>query len=176
MIDNHEAHWKLINFWFVGFPMTIQLFTFWWWSNFVVSNFNKKTGNDEFDLATQHDICRYILLVTAAYLLFIELTALWKLKFHYFGSMPKIFNIVTPILILSNAFDMEESVKFWTIQIWAAVAIWFRYLLRLKTIWGFSFIIKMIVECARDMMPFMAVFFVSVLAFSSALGIIDEIA
>ena len=33
----------------------------------------------------------------------------------------------------------------------------------------------MIIECARDMMPFMAIFFVSIIAFSSAFGTIQEI-
>ena len=33
----------------------------------------------------------------------------------------------------------------------------------------------MIIECARDMMPFMTIFLISMLAFSSAFGAIDEI-
>ena len=62
-----------------------------------------------------HDICRFTLLITSVYLLLVELIAIIKRRFGYFNSLPKLFNIITPILILSNAFDREESIKFWTV-------------------------------------------------------------
>ena len=114
-------------------------------------------------------------MITAIYLLLLELFALFKQRLGYFRSLSRLVNLITPVLILINLFDHEESPTFWTIQTWAALTIWFRFLLRLKTFSGFSFIVKMIVECASDMMPFMAIFLISLFAFSSTNGTIKEI-
>lgn len=70
---------------------------------------------DDIDLQLAHDFCRFTLLITSVYLLLVELSAIIKQRVGYFNSLPKLFNIITPILILSNAFDTEESVKFWTV-------------------------------------------------------------
>ena len=53
--------------------------------------------------------------------------------------------MLTPVLILVNLWRNDrETVSFWTTQTWAALAIWFRFLLYLRTISTFSWLIRMI--------------------------------
>lgn len=59
-------------------------------------------------------------------------------------------------------------------QTWAALAIWLRFLLYLRTVDQFSWMVRMITECIYDMLPFFTIFMISVLAFSDAFLSIDQ--
>lgn len=76
-----------------------------------------------------------MLVLTAIYLIGVEVSSMYVRGFAYLYSVTKIANIVTPFLILWNVFsDNLEDVFFWEIQTWAALAIWFRFLLFLRTV------------------------------------------
>ena len=88
----------------------------------------------------------------------------------------RLFNLITPILILTNVLhDGHTESYFWTIQTWAALAIWFRFLLYLRTVSLFRWLIRMIVECVIDMASFMIVYIIGVIAFADAFLSIEYI-
>lgn len=86
-------------------------------------------------------------------------------------------NFVTPLLIMLNVVtvtDKLDTTQFWTIQTWAALAIWFRFLLYLRTISVFSYLIRMILACITDMMTFLFVLIIGVMAFADAFKSIEK--
>jgi len=84
-------------------------------------------------------------MAACIYLLVIETTAIARRQFRYFNSVTRLFNIITPVLIIVNVWREDREVtNFWTIQTWAAISIWFRFLLYLRTINTFSWLIRMI--------------------------------
>ena len=107
----------------------------------------------------------------------LEITAIVKKLHLYLNDTARLFNLVTPILILKNAFNTENRTEayFWTIQTWAALSIWFRALLYLRTISTFSWLIRMITECFKDMLSFLLVFFIGVIAFADAFLSIETV-
>ena len=58
-------------------------------------------------------------------------------------------------------------------QTWAALAIWFRFLLYLKTVHPYNWLVHMITACIKDMVPFFVIFMIGVLAFSDAFQSIE---
>ena len=146
--------------------MIIQLAIFWYWSNIVLPGLQK-----DYDAFEMHNkVCQHSLTITATYLLVIETSSVLKRKQEYLRDLTRIFNLITPTLILCNVYNVEARTEeyFWTIQSWGALAIWFRFLMYLRTIHHFSWVIRMISECFKDMCTFLVVFFIGVVAFGDA--------
>ena len=102
-MDNHWAYWQFYNLTCVGLPMFIQLLVFWYWSNIVLVNL--KTDTDLFE--PQDRVCRIILNITAFYLLAIEVTTVYKRRVEYVKTMTRLFNLITPVLIMHNLWVKE---------------------------------------------------------------------
>ena len=83
--------------------MMLQLSAFWYWSNFVLINLKK--SEDTFK--PQDGVCRIILICTALYLLLIETTVIIKLKWNYLKTATRLFNLITPVLIMTNLFTRD---------------------------------------------------------------------
>ena len=64
---------------------------------------------------------------------------------------------------------------FWTVQTWAALFVWFRFMLYLRTVTVFSWIVRMIQECVKDMLTFLVVLLIGVIAFADAFESIERI-
>ena len=130
--------------------------------------------DDSFE--THDSLCRIFQTTTCLYLLFLEISAIVKKKLEYMNDTARLFNLITPILILTNVLhDGHTESYFWTIQTWAALAIWFRFLLYLRTVSLFRWLIRMIVECVIDMASFMIVYIIGVIAFADAFLSIEYI-
>ena len=152
--------------------MVIQLLVFWYWSNLALPNLDNKENYFEW----QDTVCRVLLVITSFYLLAIEVSAIYKRKFGYFLAPTKLFNVVTPLLICLNVFRKNiEETSFWTVQSWAAIVIWFRFLLYLRTLSTFSWLLRMLTECIIDMMSFLGVLIIGVIAFADAFQSIERI-
>ena len=124
----------------------------------------------------QNAICKIILIITAIYLEIIESTAIIKRKLAYLDNLSKLFSIITPIAIMLNVVSTKtEETSFWTIQTWAALFVWFRFLLYLRTVTAFSWIVRMIQECVKDMLTFLVVLLIGVIAFADAFESIERI-
>jgi len=97
-------------------------------------------------------------------------------KFYYLTSLEKITNLVNLILIMINVIrsNTTETI-FMEIQTWSALIIWFRFLLFLKSLPTFAWLIRMLLACIYDMLTFLAVLFIGVIAFADAFKSIDEI-
>ena len=96
VIDSHASYWYRRNHLFYGLPMVINLAVFWFWSNVVLVNLF--IDYETFD--TWDRICRMSLLITGFYLLSMELSAVFKRRILYFTDMSRLFNIITPVLIV----------------------------------------------------------------------------
>ena len=70
--------------------------------------------------------------------------------------------------------DTQET-GFWTVQTWAALFVWFRFMLYLRTVTVFSWIVRMIQECVKDMLTFLVVLLIGVIAFADAFESIERI-
>lgn len=107
----------------------------------------------------------------------IETSSIIKRNIEYFKDLTRIFNIITPTLILTNVYNTDELDKkyFWRIQSWSALAVWARFLMYLRTTKKFSWVIRMISECVSDMSTFLVVFFIGVVAFGDSFLSIDQI-
>ena len=72
MIDSHDNYWFKKNLVYIGLPMLLQLITFWYWSNIVMTNIDI-----DYDKYKTHNIvCQVILSITAVYLLTLESSAI----------------------------------------------------------------------------------------------------
>ena len=76
VIDCHADYWNRINYLFVGGPMILNLFFFWYWSNVVLVNIE----NDK-DFEKQDTMCRIFLTCTGIYLFLLEISAIIKRRF-----------------------------------------------------------------------------------------------
>jgi hypothetical protein len=128
-------------------------------------------------MRAQEYVCEGILLATAFYLLAIETTVMYKLKFRYLQSPTKYFNIINPVLILINVFYEGYNVDtvFWRVQSWSALVIWTRFLLYLRSITMFSWLMRMITECIFEMTTFFIVLIFSIITFADAFLSIEKI-
>ena len=152
--------------------MFIQLLVFWYWSNIVLVNL--KTDADLFE--PQDIVCRISLNVTAVYLLAIEVTTVYIRKLAYINSMTRLFNLITPVLIMHNLWVKEtQTTSFWTVQTYAAIAIWIRFLQYLSTTDSFSWMVRLINLSFFDMKYFLVVLFIGVLGFADAFKSIEMI-
>ena len=64
---------------------------------------------------------------------------------------------------------------FWTVQTWAALAIWFRALLYLRTINVFNWLVTLIAASVVDMATFVVVLVIGVIAFADAILSIESV-
>lgn len=168
VIDSHADYWYRINHIFYGLPMLINLVIFWYWSNVVLINL----FIDFETFGPWDDICRVSLAITGSYLLILEISAVIRRRLDYFTDMARLFNIITPILIIQNVSapqkESDDGVTFWTVQTWAALAIWFRFLLYMRTVEMFSWLIQVIIASVVDMMTFIVVLVIGIIAFADA--------
>ena len=175
VIDNQARYWYLINHVFYGLPMMVNLAVFWYWSNVVLINL--KDQEDRFDEPDQNS--RIVLTFTGIYLLSLEISAVIRRRLNYFTDMARLFNIITPALILYNVWTPREiglsATDFWTIQTWAALAIWFRFLLYLRTVSVFNWLVTLIVASVVDMVTFIVVLIIGIMAFADAFLSIENV-
>ena len=78
---------------------------FWYWSNIIIVNLDSDDGG--FDV--QNYVFKAILVVTAVYLMVIEISAMIKRRLKYFDNLAKFFNMITPIFIMINVFDTDTG-------------------------------------------------------------------
>ena len=86
--------------------MLVNLAFFWYWSNVVLPNLKK----DFETMSYWDDVCRVALSITGFYLLLMELSAIVRRGPKYFTDMARLFNIITPWLILQNVFTDISAV------------------------------------------------------------------
>ena len=136
----------------MGLPMTLQLLMFVWWSNLVLPNLD---SDDGWKWSTQNSILQACLTVTAVYLVVIEISAIYRATYKYFTNVPRLLNLITPILIQTNVYNVNPTSMatsyFWTIQAWAAICIWFRFALFLGTLDTFGLLVRLIIRSFVDM-------------------------
>lgn len=144
LIDFHYRHWNKMQNLFIGIPMSIQLLAYWYWSNFVIVHIE----SNPIDFRVQEIVCRYVLVTTASWLILVELTAIIEKKLDYFKSFTQLFNVITPALIMWNLWRNEREItSFWTVQTFAALVVWLRFLFYLRTVETFSWMVHMITAC-----------------------------
>ena len=147
--------------------MVIQLIAFWYWSNVALP----LVYNEYHPHLQQEKVANRALIVTGFYLLIVEISQIIMSKGTYFYSPLRLFNFLTPVFVLANTLNSVRGrgeTYFWNIQAACAIIIWFRLLLWLRTIPKYSWLIRMISEVLNDMVAFMLVFFIGVLAFTDA--------
>ena len=127
------------------------------------------------NLVDQDQILQVLLTITAVYLLIMEVSSIMVASLSYFKDLTRLFNFLTPVLLLTNVYnnDARGDVYYWNIQMFTALCIWFRFLLYLRTRKRFSWLIRMITECVKDMFYFLIIFFIGVVAFADAFLSID---
>ena len=120
-------------------------------------------------------VCKILLFWTSFYLLIVEFTAIARRKLKYFYNVSRLFNVITPFLLIYNISSEDtESSKFWTVQTWLALSIWLRFLLYLRTLNMFSYMIRMIIACLQDSTTFIVVLIIGVLAFADSFKSIEK--
>ena len=67
------------------------------------------------------------------------------------------------------------KVLFWDVQTWTALLQWTRFLLFLRSVTTFSYLIRMITASIFDMATFMIVLVIGVIAFADAFLSIEQI-
>ena len=170
LIDNHWSYWRRLNTLLFGLPILANLLIFWYWSNIVLPN-TQLEQDDSFD--TQSKICIVALNFISFYFILMEIPIIyrnWKRELD----IERLSNWIGAGLILWNSITQEyNEVRFWRIQTWAAMFVWLRFLLYLKSFSSFSWLIRMCVACVRDMVIFLIIFFIGVTAFADAFQSID---
>ena len=157
-----------------GLPLLVQNIAFWYWSNLALPNkYLIDKGNYSSDaeaVEARVSAVETLLQVTVIYLLCYEITAIVKKKHMYLTSAARMFNIVTPALLLINVFHLLDFQNewFWTVQTYAALAIWFRFLLYLRTFHYLSFFIRLVSNVFAGMFRFLFIFLLGVFAFADA--------
>ena len=150
--------------------MWLQLGFFWYWSNILIPNLDESP-----DLEDQDTVMQVLLTTTAMYLLVMEISSVYRSSWAYFRDKTRLFNLITPILLLTSIYNKDsQEVYFWNIQMFTALCVWFRFLLYLRTIKRFSWLIRMITETVSDMKIFLVVFFIGAIAFADAFVSIAE--
>ena len=172
LVDEQLSYWLYRNFAFFGAPLVFQLAVFWYWSNIVLPSIER--DKDTFE--AQDDVCMVILTIICVYFLLNEIPKAIKKRGDYFFSLTNITNLVSVLLILINIIDHKiEEASFWAVQSWSALTIWLRFFLYLRSVPLFSWLVRMIIACIRDMLTFMVVLIIGVFAFADAFQSLEKI-
>ena len=145
------------------------------WSSVVLPNIDTSVTFEALDV-----FCSTFLFIICTYELILEGSAIFNVGPRgYLKSRSRLIKLTSPILMLIIIFwdkeNLEQDVYFWTVQCWAALALWMRYLVYLRTLDKFDWLIRLIIDCWFDMKYFLMVFLVGVLAFSSTNISIEEV-
>lgn len=124
--------------------------------------------------------CEIIITVVSLYLFLIEMRELYIAGFgEYWEDKSNFIDLVSIFLVITNVvrseFGNSNDVMFWRMQSWAALFIWFSFLLFLKSLQSFSYLVRMIQMVIIDMLPFMVIFIIGVIAFADSFQSIKEI-
>ena len=121
-------------------------------------------------------MCLVMLLFLSFYNLLIEIPLMINRKLEWFTSASSLVNTLLNVLLtINNLYEDSESHRFWIIQMWAALLIWMRFLLYLRTFEKFSWMIRLIQQSLYDMRYFIFVFFFIVFAFADSFLSIAEL-
>lgn len=121
-------------------------------------------------------MCLVFLISLSFYNLLIEIPLMYNRGLYWFTSASSLVNTLLNVLLTINNFNEDlESHRFWIIQMWAALLIWIRFLLYLRTFEKFSWMIRLIQQSLYDMRYFIFVFFFIVFAFADAFLSISEL-
>ena len=83
--------------------------------------------------------------------------------------------IIAPLMILYNTiYRHTEEPNFWTIVSWSSLALWLRFTMYLRIFSQFNWLIRMMIWCLVDMIMFMIVFIIAVLAFADTFMSMDR--
>ena len=109
-----------------------------------------------------------ILNIVSLYFVFMEIPIIYR-NWRRELDIERLSNWIGAALILYNSIAQDyEEVSFWTCQTWAAIFVWLRFLLYIKTFTAFSWLVRMCVACVKDMLIFLLIFFVGVTTFADA--------
>lgn len=172
IIDSHNRYWRKINLIAIGLPLTVQLVTFWYWSNILLPNYDIDA---QFGFKKQLQFCNILLNVLSVYILFMQLPQMYNRGLKYPLDFERITSLVTPVLIFVNtAYQSIEEEYFWTIQSWTALTLWVRFALYLRSYSMFGWYVRMIVQTVLDMKMFLMVLIIGVLAFADAFKSVQQ--
>lgn len=83
--------------------------------------------------------------------------------------------IIAPLMILYNTiYRHTEEPDFWTIVSWSSLALWLRFTMYLRIFSQFNWLIRMMIWCLVDMIMFMIVFIIAILAFADTFMSMDR--
>ena len=119
--------------------------------------------------------CKFILWGFVIYFFLIELSAAYQ-NWRYFKTPNRLFNFAVPITMSMNLYlsDDLKSSHFWTLNTWSALFIWARVLMYLRnTTSEYGWMVRVFTESMKGMLPFLAVYFIGVLAFADAFESIE---
>lgn len=153
-------------------PFAIQILAFFLWSNFLLPT---KAADGGFDF--ENKILVGILVATGIYFELVELAQLISAPSKYLSFM-RLIDLVGAFLIIYNALHSviynDFTVTFWRIQACASLFIYLRLLLVLRYFERISQLVRMITTVIIDMVPFLIVLLVAILAFSDAFFSLDQ--
>ena len=152
LVDKQWERWRWFNVRFNVAPMTLQLILFWFWSNVLLPNV------DDPDLDMVFNVSEISILMFSLYLIGIELSELYISGLRsYLQNTQQLIEVGATIFVLfqisrKNRFKWETEegekvqmdVTFWRMQAWSALFIWFSYLIKLKSLKRYSYLVRMI--------------------------------
>ena len=105
LITAQQENWLWIDYVAFFLPMLIQLLAFWYWSNIIIVNLDKDTG----DFETQATVTEIILIGISVYDLIMEIPIIVKAKWLYFNRLIKVINLIAVILIFINVANRDTT-------------------------------------------------------------------
>ena len=92
-------------------------------------------------------------------------------------TVAKSCSVISGALIFTSIMlsDDKSRVALWRVQSWAAIFIWIRFLLFLRTFSNFSWLINMILRTIEHSAYFLAVFFIGIIAMADSYLSINQI-
>ena len=144
---------------------------FWYWSNILL------TEEYEDEEAHEDRVAAYsvVLNLFSLYLLILEAPQIWRRKHHYLLSISKCTYLIAPLMIFYNTiYRHTEEASFWTIVSWSSLALWLRFAMYLRIFSQFNWLIRMMIWCLVDMIMFMIVFIIAILAFADTFMSMDR--
>ena len=164
LIDYQWMYWRKAKNLTYGLPILINFLFFWYWSNIVLHHL----GESGFD--QQNTICIAVLNILSVYMIVNELIIVYRNVWRIFNQ-ERLITLIGAGLNMWNSLYTEESQNersFWVMQTWVALLIYSRALLYLRTFDTFSWLIRMIIACMQDMVVFLIIFSIGVIAFADA--------